>query len=138
MSPSYIGIDAHVKFCQCCVINGKGEEKLNVAVKTEPERLIEFIRSIRGPRYAITEMSSMAEWLVRTLSLPGAMDKRSLSVPGCAFLPGCYWSIPVCATQGIGSISSGTFLCPTYQLALDHLHSTGFFTNPLLTGLLWI
>lgn len=66
MTKYYVGIDAHVKFCQFSVIDSEGKELLNVPINTNPADLIKFVKRFKEAK-AIIESSSMAEWLMRLL-----------------------------------------------------------------------
>jgi len=64
----YIGIDAHCKYSEVAVMDERGVVVMNRSVKTSGPNLIEVIRSVKGERMVVVEDSTIAGWLMRTLS----------------------------------------------------------------------
>jgi len=63
----YIGMDAHSSMCVFSVIDGKGVEVQQDKIATNGELLVEYIRSIEGPKKLVLEECELSSWLAETL-----------------------------------------------------------------------
>ena len=63
----YIGMDAHSSNCVLSVMNKAGVEQDNVSIETNGRLLINYLRSIEGPKKLTFEECELSRWLYEIL-----------------------------------------------------------------------
>lgn len=59
----YIGMDAHSSICVFSVVDEKGTELDQTKIATNGQLLVEYIRSIKGPKKLVFEECELSAWL---------------------------------------------------------------------------
>lgn len=59
----YIGMDAHSRTCTFVVLSKNGKVLAKATVETREDKLLDFIRSVKGPKKLAFEEGAMAHWL---------------------------------------------------------------------------
>lgn len=63
----YIGMDAHSSICVFSVVDEKGTEVNQTKTATNGQLLVEYIRSIKGPKNLVFEECELSAWLYEIL-----------------------------------------------------------------------
>jgi transposase len=75
----FIGMDAHSKTCFFVVLNQQGKKVRTQRVDTSKTTILEFVRSIKGPKALVFEEGVMSQWLF--LLLKGEVDSLVVCQP---------------------------------------------------------
>ena len=59
----FIGMDAHSKTCFFVVLNKQGKTVHKQRINTGEKNILEFVRSIKGPKSLVFEEGVMSQWL---------------------------------------------------------------------------
>lgn len=63
----HIGMDAHSSICVFCVVDGNGVEVSQAKIAANGKLLVEYLRSIEGPKKLVFEECELSAWLFETL-----------------------------------------------------------------------
>jgi transposase len=75
----YIGMDAHSSICVFSVVDKNGTEVNQAKIATNGQLLVEYIRSIEGPKKLVFEECELSTWLCETLR--GEVDELIVCNP---------------------------------------------------------
>ena len=75
----YIGMDAHSSICVFSVVDEKGTEVNQAKIATNGQLLVEYIRTIKGPKKLVFEECELSAWLCETLR--GEVDELVVCNP---------------------------------------------------------
>ncbi len=59
----FIGMDAHSKTCFFVVLNKQGKTVHKQRINTGEKNILEFVRSVKGPKSLVFEEGVMSQWL---------------------------------------------------------------------------
>lgn len=76
----YIGLDAHSTTCTFVVVNSKGDTVESVEVETTESELLKVVRSIKGTKKMVLEVSNISKWLFALLK--DEVDELIVCDPG--------------------------------------------------------
>jgi transposase len=63
----HIGLDLSSTSIEACVLNARGIRILSRRIRSREKDMVEFVRSIPGPKRVVIEESQMADWVARCL-----------------------------------------------------------------------